>query len=64
MHTSSMQLIRLSPSFVIHKDGTETVGTTFYWNFPAQLTTSDLEMLIRAPILKDGTINHEGEEIL
>lgn len=55
---------KIVPFLVIHKDGTETVGTTFYWNFPAQLTTSDLEMLIRAPILKDGTINHEGEEIL
>ncbi len=50
------------PFLTLKKDSTEPVGMTLYWNLPAQLTTADPDVLIRVPILKDGTINHKTEE--
>lgn len=53
----------VKPFLVIDKNSEEPVGTTFYWNFPAQLTSS-FEQEVRAPIIRDGTINSAADSAI
>ena len=50
------------PILTIKKDSNETVGATFYWDFPAQLTTPELSgarMVVTSNIYKD-TVKSAG----
>ena len=51
----------VEPFLVIHKDSEEQVGVTFHWNFPAQLTSTSPDALLRAPILRDGAMNSSAD---
>ena len=51
----------VEPFLVIHKDSEEQVGVTFHWNFPAQLTSTSPDALLRAPILRDGAMNSNAD---
>ena len=51
----------VKPFLVIHKDSDEPVGVTFHWNFPAQLTSTSPDALLRAPILRDGAMNSNAD---
>ena len=51
----------VEPFLVIHKDSEEPLGVTFHWNFPAQLTSTSPDALLRAPILRDGAMNSSAD---
>ena len=51
----------VEPFLVIHKDSDKPVGVTFHWNFPAQLTSTSPDALLRAPILRDGAMNSNAD---
>ena len=51
----------VEPFLVIHKDSDEPLGVTFHWNFPAQLTSTSPDALLRAPILRDGAMNSSAD---
>ena len=51
----------VEPFLIIHKDSDEQVGVTFHWNFPAQLTSTSPDALLRAPILRDGAMNSNAD---
>ena len=51
----------VEPFLVIHRDSDEQVGVTFHWNFPAQLTSTSPDALLRAPILRDGAMNSNAD---
>ena len=51
----------VEPFIVIHKDSEDPVGVTFHWNFPAQLTSTAPDALLRAPILRDGAMNSNAD---
>lgn len=51
----------VEPFLVIRKDSDEPVGVTFHWNFPAQLTSTFPDALLRAPILRDGVMNSSAD---
>lgn len=51
----------VEPFLMIHKDSEEQVGVTFHWNFPAQLTSTSPDALLRAPILRDGAMNSNAD---